>query len=65
MTIFLSIIYVYKQFDHVQERPYKHDSTASRLLSEVKHCRARLVSTTVGDHVGIPGVVLLQLFVCW
>ena len=30
-------------------------STASRLLSEVKG----LVSTTVGDHVGIPGVVLL------
>jgi hypothetical protein len=26
-----------------QERPYQHDSTASRLLSEVKHVRARLV----------------------
>ncbi|KAL7459925.1 hypothetical protein ACHAWC_011856, partial [Mediolabrus comicus] len=26
-----------------QERPYHSDSTASRLLSEVKHCRARLV----------------------
>ena len=26
-----------------QERPYHNDSTASRLLSEVKHCRARLV----------------------
>ncbi|KAL7433907.1 hypothetical protein ACHAXM_003793, partial [Skeletonema potamos] len=25
------------------ERPYHSDSTASRLLSEVKHCRARLV----------------------
>eukprot|EP00984_Skeletonema_dohrnii_P030504 scaffold22025_cov134-Skeletonema_dohrnii-CCMP3373.AAC.2 len=24
-----------------QERPYHSDSTASRLLSEVKHCRAR------------------------
>eukprot|EP00985_Skeletonema_marinoi_P019642 scaffold11355_cov81-Skeletonema_marinoi.AAC.1 len=24
-----------------QERPYNSDSTASRLLSEVKHCRAR------------------------
>ena len=28
---------------HQQERPYHSDSTASRLLSEVKHCRARLV----------------------
>ena len=26
-----------------QERPYQHDSTASRLLSEVKHARAQLV----------------------
>ena len=26
-----------------QERPYHSDSTAFRLLSEVKHCRARLV----------------------
>ena len=26
-----------------QERPYNHDSTASRLLSEVKHDLARLV----------------------
>ncbi|KAL7433424.1 hypothetical protein ACHAXH_007639, partial [Discostella pseudostelligera] len=26
-----------------QERPYHCDSTASRLLSEVKHSRARLV----------------------
>ena len=26
-----------------QERPYHSDSTASRLLSEVKQCRARLV----------------------
>ena len=26
-----------------QERPYHSDSTASRLLSEVKHYRARLV----------------------
>ncbi len=28
---------------HRQERPYHSDSTASRLLSEVKHRRARLV----------------------
>ena len=27
----------------IQERPYNHDSTASRLLSEVKHDLARLV----------------------
>ena len=27
----------------MQERPHHSDSTASRLLSEVKHCRARLV----------------------
>ena len=26
-----------------QDGPYHSDSTASRLLSEVKHCRARLV----------------------
>ena len=26
-----------------QERPYNNDSTASRLLSEVKHCLAWLV----------------------
>ena len=26
-----------------QERPYNHDSTASRLLSEVKHDLVRLV----------------------
>ena len=37
-------------------RPYHDDSTAPSLLSEVKH--PGLVSTTVGDHVGIPGVVL-------
>ena len=28
---------------HLQERPYQDDSTASRLLSEVKHLRAWLV----------------------
>jgi hypothetical protein len=45
-----------------QERPYKDDSTASRLLSEGKHLLARLVlDPTVGDHVGILGVVLLLL----
>jgi hypothetical protein len=37
-----------------QERPYHNDSTASRLLSEVKHCRARLVlrwGTTLESRV--------------
>ena len=37
-----------------QERPYKHDSTASRLLSEVKHVLARLVlrwGTTLESRV--------------
>ena len=28
---------------HHRDRPYQHDSTASRLLSEVKHVRVRLV----------------------
>ena len=37
-----------------QERPYHNDSTASRLLSEVKHCRAWLVlrwGTTLESQV--------------
>ena len=37
-----------------QERPYQHDSTASRLLSEVKHVRAWLVlrwGTTLESQV--------------
>ena len=39
---------------HHRERPYQHDSTASRLLSEVKHARARLVlrwGTTLESRV--------------
>ena len=38
----------------LRERPYQHDSTASRLLSEVKHARARLVlrwGTTLESRV--------------
>ena len=35
-------LYILKVQPH-QERPYHDDSTASRLLSEVKHRRARLV----------------------
>ena len=34
---------IQQQHHAVQERPYNHDSTASRLLSEVKHDLARLV----------------------
>jgi hypothetical protein len=39
---------------HSQERPYQDDSTASRLLSEVKHLRAWLVlrwGTTLESQV--------------
>ena len=32
-----------ERINSAQERPHHNDSTASRLLSEVKHCRARLV----------------------
>ncbi len=34
-------------------------TTASRLLSKVKQC---WVSSMVGDHVGIPGVIILFSF---
>ena len=40
---FCSRLYNGKNITCDQERPYHNDSTASRLLSEVKHCRARLV----------------------
>ena len=36
-------IYEYASVADFRERPYQHDSTASRLLSEVKHVRAQLV----------------------
>ena len=39
---------------YLRERPYQHDSTASRLLSEVKHVRAWLVlrwGTTLESQV--------------
>jgi hypothetical protein len=61
-----------------QQGPYPDDSsvkkrcchsTASRLLSEVKHRRAWLVlrwGTTVGDHVGSSGdLVFCFLFSCF
>ena len=35
--------YIQRWRHNIQERPYNHDSTASRLLSEVKHDLARLV----------------------
>ena len=35
--------YIERWRRNIQERPYNHDSTASRLLSEVKHDLARLV----------------------
>ena len=37
------VVYIFIFSQYTQERPYHNDSTASRLLSEVKHCRARLV----------------------
>ena len=36
-------IYIDASVSCFRERPYQHDSTASRLLSEVKHVRAQLV----------------------
>ena len=48
------IIYVWITHDFLQERPYHDDSTASRLLSEVKHRRAWLVlrwGTTLESQV--------------
>ena len=36
-------IYNDASVSNFRERPYQHDSTASRLLSEVKHVRAQLV----------------------
>ena len=37
------LLYIFRFIIAKQERPYQHDSTASRLLSEVKHARAQLV----------------------
>ena len=37
------LVYIYYETVFQKERPYHDDSTASRLLSEVKHRRARLV----------------------
>ena len=69
-------VYRCKNVTQSQERPYHNDSTASRLLSEVKHCRARLVlrwGTTLESLVlffcfslipkaNVPGSILNQLF---
>ena len=46
--------YIQREALNRQERPYHNDSTASRLLSEVKHCRAWLVlrwGTTLESQV--------------
>ena len=39
----ISAVYEAANTSSVRVRPYQHDSTASRLLSEVKHARAQLV----------------------
>ena len=47
-------VFIYDNAYAVWERPYQHDSTASRPLSEVKHARARLVlrwGTTLESRV--------------
>ncbi len=49
-----SVEYIFALLIYHQERPYHDDSTASRLLSEVKHRRARLVlrwGTTLESRV--------------
>ena len=53
LSVLHAILYATASF-HRQERPYHDDSTASRLLSEVKHHRARLVlrwGTTLESRV--------------
>ena len=43
VLLLLLLNYILRNVLYIQERPHHSDSTASRLLSEVKHCRARLV----------------------
>ena len=54
-------LYLYQEIDTIyQNRPHNHDSTASRLLSEVKHDLALLVlrwGTTLEHRV--------LIFFCW
>eukprot|EP00985_Skeletonema_marinoi_P028128 scaffold24091_cov85-Skeletonema_marinoi.AAC.1 len=38
----------------MHERPYHSDSTASRLLSEVKHCRARFFASEMCAREYLP-----------
>ena len=48
------VVYKAEKITILWVRPYQHDSTASRLLSEVKHARARLVlrwGTTLESRV--------------
>ena len=42
-SLFNCVLYMLWYFCGEQERPYHNDSTASRPLCEVKHCRASLV----------------------
>ena len=39
----IETLYILYFWPHCQDGPYHSDSTASRLLSEVKHCRVELV----------------------
>ena len=43
VLLLLLLNYILRNVLYIQERPHHSDSTASRLLSEVKHCRARLL----------------------
>jgi hypothetical protein len=57
-----------KEVNCDEERPYHNDSTASHLLSEVKHCRARLVlwwGTTLECMVLFFCLFHLYLFFCF
>ena len=66
-VVYLYTLYI-KKVKCDQERPYHNDSTASRLLSEVKHCRARLVlrwGTTLESLVLFFCLFHLSLFFCF
>ena len=55
------LIYKPKILIEKRERPYQHDSTASRLLSEVKHVRAWLVLREE-SQVFVVLILILSLF---
>ena len=59
------MICIAKFWSNLRERPYQHDSTASRLLSEVKHVRAWLVlrwGTTLESQVLFSFFVFIWYF---